>query len=83
MEPRSIREQDMGAKQTADCDEQVAQGVDPMPLNGNPHPLPGQLVHHNLQFALPPYPALGWNAVPLAPGDPGPAAADADVGGWG
>uniref|UniRef100_A0A8I6Y7E8 DUF7597 domain-containing protein n=1 Tax=Hordeum vulgare subsp. vulgare TaxID=112509 RepID=A0A8I6Y7E8_HORVV len=56
---------------------------DPMPLNGNPHPLPGQLVHDNLQFSLPPYPALGWNAVPLAPGDPGPAAADADEGGWG
>uniref|UniRef100_A0A8I6X8W6 Uncharacterized protein n=1 Tax=Hordeum vulgare subsp. vulgare TaxID=112509 RepID=A0A8I6X8W6_HORVV len=54
-----------------------------MPLNGNPHPLPGQLVHDNLQFALPPYPALGWNAVPLAPGDPGHAAADADDGGWG
>uniref|UniRef100_A0A8I6XR21 Uncharacterized protein n=1 Tax=Hordeum vulgare subsp. vulgare TaxID=112509 RepID=A0A8I6XR21_HORVV len=54
-----------------------------MPLNGNPHPLPGQLVHHNLQFALPPYPALGWNAAPLAPGVPGPAAADAHVGGWG
>ncbi|KAE8799125.1 hypothetical protein D1007_25508 [Hordeum vulgare] len=56
---------------------------DPMPLNGNPHPLPGHLVHDNLQFALPPYPALGWNAVPLAPEDPGPAAGAADDGGWG
>ncbi|KAI4997963.1 hypothetical protein ZWY2020_053305 [Hordeum vulgare] len=56
---------------------------DPMPLNGNPHPLPGHLVNDNLQFALPPYPALGWNAVPLAPEDPVvPAAAD-DDGGWG
>ncbi|KAE8780614.1 hypothetical protein D1007_46251 [Hordeum vulgare] len=54
---------------------------DPMPLNGNPHPLPGHLVHDNLQFALPPYPALGWNAVPLAPEDPVVPAADA--GGWG
>ncbi|KAE8774862.1 hypothetical protein D1007_52700 [Hordeum vulgare] len=54
---------------------------DPMPLNGNPHPLPGHLVHDNLQFALPPYPALGWNAVPLAPEDPVVHAADA--GGWG
>uniref|UniRef100_A0A8I7B6R8 DUF7597 domain-containing protein n=1 Tax=Hordeum vulgare subsp. vulgare TaxID=112509 RepID=A0A8I7B6R8_HORVV len=54
---------------------------DPMPLNGNPHPLPGHLVHDNLQFALPPYPALGWNAVPLAPEDPVVPAAD--VGGWG
>ncbi|KAE8814991.1 hypothetical protein D1007_07705 [Hordeum vulgare] len=56
---------------------------DPMPLNGNPHPLPGHLVHDNLQFALPPYPALGWNAVLLAPGDPGPAAGAADDRGWG
>ncbi|KAE8766765.1 hypothetical protein D1007_61971 [Hordeum vulgare] len=54
---------------------------DPMPLNGNPHPLPGHLVHDNLQFALPPYPVLGWNAVPLAPEDPVVPAADA--GGWG
>uniref|UniRef100_A0A8I6WVX7 DUF7597 domain-containing protein n=1 Tax=Hordeum vulgare subsp. vulgare TaxID=112509 RepID=A0A8I6WVX7_HORVV len=54
---------------------------DPMPLNGNPHPLPGHLVHDNLQFALPSYPALGWNAVPLAPEDPVVPAADA--GGWG
>uniref|UniRef100_A0A8I6WCY0 DUF7597 domain-containing protein n=1 Tax=Hordeum vulgare subsp. vulgare TaxID=112509 RepID=A0A8I6WCY0_HORVV len=46
--------------------------------------LPGHLVHDNRQFALPPYPALGWNAVPLAPGDPGaPAANAADDGGWG
>ncbi|KAI4994154.1 hypothetical protein ZWY2020_029202 [Hordeum vulgare] len=54
---------------------------DPMPLNGNPHPLPGHLVHENLQFPLPPYPALRWNAVPLAPEDPMVPAADA--GGWG
>uniref|UniRef100_A0A8I6X9V1 DUF7597 domain-containing protein n=1 Tax=Hordeum vulgare subsp. vulgare TaxID=112509 RepID=A0A8I6X9V1_HORVV len=58
---------------------------DPMPLNGNPHPLPGHLVNDNLQFALPPYPALGWTAVPLAPEDPvvPAAAAAADDGGWG
>uniref|UniRef100_A0A8I6YG99 DUF7597 domain-containing protein n=1 Tax=Hordeum vulgare subsp. vulgare TaxID=112509 RepID=A0A8I6YG99_HORVV len=47
---------------------------DPMHLNGNPHPLPGHLVHDNLQFSLPPYPALaadggGWEpeATPEAP----------------
>uniref|UniRef100_A0A8I6Z4L5 DUF7597 domain-containing protein n=1 Tax=Hordeum vulgare subsp. vulgare TaxID=112509 RepID=A0A8I6Z4L5_HORVV len=55
---------------------------DPMPLNGNPHPLPGQLVNDNLQFSLPPYPALGWNAMLLAPEDPVVPAA-ADDGGWG
>ncbi|KAI4981900.1 hypothetical protein ZWY2020_022392 [Hordeum vulgare] len=56
---------------------------DPMLLNGNPHPLPGLLVNDNLQFALPPYPALGWNAVPLAPEDPVVRAAAANDGGWG
>lgn len=55
---------------------------DPMPLNGNPHPLPRQLVNDNLLFALPPYPALGWNAVPLPPEDLVVPTA-ADDGGWG
>uniref|UniRef100_A0A8I7B0V3 DUF7597 domain-containing protein n=1 Tax=Hordeum vulgare subsp. vulgare TaxID=112509 RepID=A0A8I7B0V3_HORVV len=55
---------------------------DPMPLNGNPHPLPGQLVNDNLLFALPPYPALGWNAVPPPPEEPVVPGAD-DDGGWG
>ncbi|KAE8769528.1 hypothetical protein D1007_58877 [Hordeum vulgare] len=63
--------------------EMLPNDEDPMPLNGNPHPLPGHLIHDNLQFALPPYHALGWNAVPLAPGNPGPAAGAADDGGWG
>ena len=36
---------------------------DPMPLNGNPHPLPGAEVPQPF-WAMPPYPALGWNAVP-------------------
>ncbi|KAE8795388.1 hypothetical protein D1007_29730 [Hordeum vulgare] len=57
---------------------------DPMPLNDNPHPLPGHLVHDNLQFALPPYPALGWNAPPAADDDGGwgQPPAIADGGGW-
>ncbi|KAI4970325.1 hypothetical protein ZWY2020_001239 [Hordeum vulgare] len=56
---------------------------DPMPLNGNPHPLPGHLVNDNLLFALPLYPALGWNAVPPPP-EPEPIVPDAaDGGGWG
>uniref|UniRef100_A0A8I6X5X8 Uncharacterized protein n=1 Tax=Hordeum vulgare subsp. vulgare TaxID=112509 RepID=A0A8I6X5X8_HORVV len=54
---------------------------DPMALNGNPHPLPGQLVNDNLLFALPPYPALGWNAVPPPPQEPEPQAPVG--GGWG
>uniref|UniRef100_A0A8I6X248 Uncharacterized protein n=1 Tax=Hordeum vulgare subsp. vulgare TaxID=112509 RepID=A0A8I6X248_HORVV len=56
-------------------------GEDPMPLNGNPHPLPGQLVNDHLLFAVPPYPALGWNAVPPPPPKPEPEAPV--VGGWG
>lgn len=36
---------------------------DPMPLDGNPHPMPG--VNPPQPFwAMPPYPALGWNTVP-------------------
>ncbi|KAE8775198.1 hypothetical protein D1007_52318 [Hordeum vulgare] len=65
----------------AEAAEILPNDEDPMPLNGNPHPLLGHLIHDNLQFALPPYPALGWNAVPLAPEDPVVPAADA--GGWG
>ncbi|KAE8803737.1 hypothetical protein D1007_20428 [Hordeum vulgare] len=61
--------------------EQMPNGEDPMPLNGNPHPLPGQLVNDHLLFALPPYPALGWNAVPPPPPKPEPEAPV--VGGWG
>uniref|UniRef100_A0A8I6XKH5 Uncharacterized protein n=1 Tax=Hordeum vulgare subsp. vulgare TaxID=112509 RepID=A0A8I6XKH5_HORVV len=54
---------------------------DPMPLNGNSHPLPGQLVNDNLLYAVPPYPALGWNAVPPPPPEPEPQAQVG--GGWG
>ncbi|KAI4965022.1 hypothetical protein ZWY2020_057643 [Hordeum vulgare] len=57
---------------------------DPIPLNGNPHPLRGQLEQNNLLFALPPYPALGWNAVPPPPPPPMPEPpAQHDDGGWG
>ena len=49
---------------------------DPMPLNGNPHPLPGVEVPQPF-WAMPPYPALGWNAVP-----PGPNQGQNDVAGW-
>jgi hypothetical protein len=39
---------------------------DPMSLNGNPHPLPGQLIPDDLAFAQPEYPEIGWN-MPLPP----------------
>jgi hypothetical protein len=38
---------------------------DQMPLDGNPHPLPGHLVVDNNKMVLPPYPQLGWNNAPL------------------
>jgi hypothetical protein len=37
---------------------------DPMPFNGNPHPLPGQLVNEDHLFVLPEYPKIGWNMPP-------------------
>lgn len=35
---------------------------DQMPLNGNPHPMPGnQQFGDNNNFANPPFPKIGWN----------------------
>jgi hypothetical protein len=45
--------------------EQLPEDEDQMPLNGNPHPLPGNLVHNNNIFVLQPFPELGWNNAPL------------------
>ncbi|XBH87214.1 hypothetical protein VPH35_074719 [Triticum aestivum] len=59
--------------------EQMPQDEDPMPIDGNPHPLPGHLIHDDNVFALPPYPALGWNDV-----SPPPPPVDVNQGGgWG
>ncbi|KAE8803383.1 hypothetical protein D1007_20733 [Hordeum vulgare] len=62
--------------------EQMPNDEDHMPLNGNPHPMPGQLELDNLLFALPPYPALGWNDVPPPPPMLEPLV-QPDDGGWG
>lgn len=35
------------------------QDEDMMPIDGNPHPMPGQLQPNEQFWALPPYPALG------------------------
>lgn len=53
-----------------------------MPINGNPHPLPGVPLPELPQFILPPYPALGWNDVPPPPPPPD---AQPNIGGsnWG
>jgi hypothetical protein len=37
---------------------------DPMPLNGNPHPLPLQLEPDFHQFVVPEYREIGWNMPP-------------------
>jgi hypothetical protein len=37
---------------------------DHMPFDGNPHPLPGNLVPINNMLVLPHYPELGWNVNP-------------------
>ncbi|XBI89508.1 hypothetical protein VPH35_027303 [Triticum aestivum] len=59
--------------------EQMPQDEDPMPIDSNPHPLPGHLIHEDNLFALPPYPALGWNDVPPPP----PPMDNNQGGGWG
>ncbi|KAE8776000.1 hypothetical protein D1007_51438 [Hordeum vulgare] len=62
--------------------EQTPNDEDRMPLNGNPHPMPGQLEQDNLLFALPPFHALGWNDVPPPPPMPEPLV-QPEEGGWG
>ena len=37
---------------------------DPMPFNGNPHPLPGNMQFDNHNWVMPEFPKLGWNEVP-------------------
>ena len=37
---------------------------DPMPFDGNPHPLPGQMHFNNHNWVMPEFRELGWNDVP-------------------
>ena len=64
----------------ADFADQMPNDEDPMPLDGNPHLLPGNLIQDNLPFVLPAYPMLGWNDAPVAPPPP---PVNEDVLGWG
>jgi hypothetical protein len=51
---------------TADFADALPADVDQMPLDGNPHPLPGQL-QNNLDlnmFVMPPFLEIGWNELP-------------------
>lgn len=55
----------------ADFADEMSNNEDPMPLDGNPHPLPGDLVPNNLPFVLPPFPQLRWSDAPdIAPQQP-------------
>ena len=46
---------------SAEFAEVLPPDEDPMPLDGNPHPLPGDLNHDLGIFVLPQYPELGWD----------------------
>jgi hypothetical protein len=42
----------------------VVPDEDTMPFDGNPHPLPGQLLPNNNLLVMPHYPKLGWQVDP-------------------
>jgi hypothetical protein len=49
----------------ADFADALPTDEDQMPPDGNPHPLPGNLVAPDNMVVLPPFPQLGWNIAPL------------------
>ncbi|KAM0851404.1 hypothetical protein ACQ4PT_052427 [Festuca glaucescens] len=61
---------------TSEFADVIPANEDPMPVDGNPHLLPGALVPDNNMFVLPEYPTNGWNDAPPAPqpqhGQPSP-----------
>ena len=65
---------------TATFAEQLPRDEDVMPVDGNPHPMPGHLQPAENFWAVPPYPALGWNDIPQ-PDDPQQQQPQQD--GWG
>ncbi|KAM0832307.1 hypothetical protein ACQ4PT_064990 [Festuca glaucescens] len=46
---------------TAEFADALPHDEDQMPLNGNPHPLPGQLLPNLNNFVIPQFPEIGWN----------------------
>ncbi|KAM0823619.1 hypothetical protein ACQ4PT_070756 [Festuca glaucescens] len=46
---------------TAEFANALPHDEDQMPLNGNPHPLPGQLMPNLNNFVIPQFPEIGWN----------------------
>jgi hypothetical protein len=55
---------------SADFADVLPADEDQMPLDGNPHPLPGQLMPNNNLFVNPQYPEIGWDAVEEEQGNP-------------
>jgi hypothetical protein len=50
---------------TADFADALSADEDHMPPDGNPHPMPGNLLHNENNFVMPQYPEIGWDAVPI------------------
>jgi hypothetical protein len=48
---------------TAEFADALPGDEDPMPPNGNPHPLPGNLQVNLNPFVMPQFPKIGWDAV--------------------
>lgn len=49
---------------SAEFVDMITADEDPMPFDGNPHPLPGHMHFDNHTWAMPEFPELGWNEVP-------------------
>ena len=49
---------------SADFADALPADEDQMPPDGNPHPLPGQMMQNNHIWVLPQFPQLGWNEIP-------------------
>jgi hypothetical protein len=50
---------------TADFADMLPHDEDQMPVDGNPHPMPGQLQPGNFNWVMPQYPEIGWNNIPI------------------
>ena len=49
---------------SADIADILPPDEDPMPFDGNPHPLPGHLQFHNHNWVMPEFPEIGWDELP-------------------
>ncbi|KAM0927092.1 hypothetical protein ACQ4PT_003199 [Festuca glaucescens] len=59
---------------TADFADVLPADEDPMPLDGNLHPFPGDLLQNNNVFVNSQFPEIGWDAVQDVPGNNNEAA---------